>query len=93
MRKRVPGIFLPTIHVTCFCQPPDSVPRDDAWYEAAVKDRIRKVLPNFGDEDVLGLWRIKNVTIKMRMYCLSFRIGARDADEEMDLVRKRVRLE
>lgn len=42
-------------------------------------ERIAKVLPNFTKEQIVHFEHIKNVTVIMRMYCVSFRLGREDA--------------
>jgi hypothetical protein len=37
-------------------------------------ERIGKTLPGFKKEDILEMNHIKNVTIIMRMYCVTFRL-------------------
>lgn len=59
----------PLIHVNCFV-----VADSDEKSIELLEKRIDKVLPGFSKEDIVDLHHIKNVTVIMRMYCLSFRL-------------------
>lgn len=60
---------LPLIHVNCFV-----VADSDEKSRELLGQRIGKVLPGFKAEDILHMNHIKNVTIIMRMYCVTFQL-------------------
>lgn len=60
---------MPIVHVNCFVV----VDSDEKSTDLLV-ERVNKVLPGFKQEHIVSLHHIKNVTIIMRMYCLSFRL-------------------
>lgn len=60
---------MPLVHVNCFV-----VADSDEKSTELLTIRINKVLPGFKKEDIVSLHHIKNVTVIMRMYCLSFRL-------------------
>ena len=60
---------MPLVHVNCFV-----VADSDEKSTDLLVERVNKVLPGFKKEDIVCLHHIKNVTIIMRMYCLSFRL-------------------
>lgn len=60
---------MPLVHVNCFV-----VADSDEKSIEILEQRVNKVLPGFRKEDIVDLHHIKNVTVIMRMYCLSFRL-------------------
>lgn len=60
---------MPIVHVNCFV-----VADSDEKSTDLLVERVNKVLPGFKQEHIVSLHHIKNVTIIMRMYCLSFRL-------------------
>lgn len=60
---------MPLVHVNCF-----AVADSDEKSLELLGERVGKVLPGFKKEDVLKAHHIKNVTIIMRMYCLTFKL-------------------
>lgn len=62
------------IHVNGFV-----VAQDEQESKTKMSERIAKVLPHFTKDQILHFEHIKNVTIIMRMYCISFRLSKADA--------------
>jgi hypothetical protein len=60
---------MPLVHVNCFV-----VADSDEKSKHLLSIRIKKVLPNFHEDDILTMHHIKNVTVIMRMYCISLRL-------------------
>jgi phenylpyruvate tautomerase PptA (4-oxalocrotonate tautomerase family) len=60
---------MPMIHVNCFV-----VADSDEKSSALIVERVGKMLPGFKKEEIVILHHIKNVTVIMRMYCLSFKL-------------------
>ena len=60
---------MPLVHVNCFV-----VADSDERSRELLAERVGKVLGGFGKEEIVGLHHIKNVTVIMRMYCLTFRL-------------------
>ena len=60
---------MPLVHVNCFV-----VADSDEKSKELLSVRIKKVLPAFRPELIQHLHHIKNVTVIMRMYCLTFRL-------------------
>lgn len=67
--SRMEGCKMPLVHVNCFV-----VADSDEKSVTIIAARIQKVLPGFKQEDIEIMHHIKNVTIFMRMYCVSFRL-------------------
>jgi len=59
----------PMVHVNCFV-----VADSDEKSLELLAVRIKKVLPYFRAEQIEHMHHIKNVTVIMRMYCISFRL-------------------
>lgn len=68
---------LPMIHVNGFV-----VAQDEEESKTKMAERIAKILPNFSKDQIIHFGYIKNVTIIMRMYCVSFRLSKEDANLE-----------
>lgn len=60
---------MPLVHVNCFV-----VADSDEKSRELLAIRVKKVLPTFENEDIQQMHHIKNVTVIMRMYCLSIRL-------------------
>jgi hypothetical protein len=60
---------MPLVHVNCFV-----VADSDEKSRELLGERIAKTLPGFRKEDIVEMNHIKNVTIIMRMYCVTFRL-------------------
>ncbi len=60
---------MPLIHVNCFV-----VADSDEKSKQLLGERIGKTLPGFNKDEIIEMSHIKNVTIIMRMYCVTFRL-------------------
>lgn len=60
---------MPLVHVNCFV-----VADSDEKSKELLSIRIQKVLPNFKSDYIEHMHHIKNVTVIMRMYCVTFRL-------------------
>jgi hypothetical protein len=60
---------MPLAHVNCFV-----VADSDEKSKELLSERIKKVLPDFEANDIEFMHHIKNVTVIMRMYCISIRL-------------------
>lgn len=60
---------MPLVHVNCFV-----VADSEELSRTKLSERIGKVLPGFEEGDIEIMHHIKNVTVIMRMYCVSFRL-------------------
>lgn len=67
--KKLKTQKMPLVHVNCFV-----VADSDEKSKELLSVRIQKVLPNFKAEHIEHMHHIKNVTVIMRMYCLTFRL-------------------
>lgn len=65
--KRLETKKMPQVHVNCFV-----VADSDEKSKELLAARIKKVFPSFEASLISHLHHIKNVTVIMRMYCLSF---------------------
>ena len=65
--KKLKTKKMPMIHVNCFV-----VADSDEKSKELLSLRIQKVLPMFKSELITRMHHIKNVTVIMRMYCVSF---------------------
>lgn len=63
---------MPMMHVNCFV-----VADSDEKSKELLAKRIAKALPGFKEEEIVEMGHIKNVTVIMRMYCVSFRLRAK----------------
>ena len=78
---------MPLIHVNCFV-----VADSDEKSMNLLEQRIGKVLPGFKKEDIVDLHHIKNVTVIMRMYCVSFRLKPKYEGAELeDVIEKKIK--
>ena len=77
---------MPLVHVNCFV-----VAEDDQQSRVKLLERVRKVLPQTQDQDLEAMHHIKNVTVIMRMYCLSIRLRADPNPHEH--LQKKVKME
>jgi len=67
---------------------------DDEQSMVKMTERIAKILPHFSKDQIFSFHLIKNVTVIMRMYCVSFRLSRLDALEEIfEPERKKVKLQ
>jgi len=60
------------VHVNCFV-----VADSDEKSLELLAARIKKVLPYFKAQQIEHMHHIKNVTVIMRMYCISFRLKSK----------------
>ncbi len=60
---------MPLVHVNCFV-----VADTEEKSRQLLSIRIKKVLPSFESKDIEHMHHIKNVTVIMRMYCVSIRL-------------------
>jgi septin family protein len=78
LKKGDPSIWnvnnLPLIHVYGFVKG-----STNEECEKSIMERINKYLPNLLHEDIINFQHTKNVTVKKRMYCVTFRIKPEDA--------------
>ena len=65
--KKLKTKKMPLVHVNCFV-----VADSDEKSKELLSVRVQKVLPMFKPELISRMHHIKNVTVIMRMYCLSF---------------------
>ena len=77
---------MPLVHVNCFV-----VADSDETSRQLLTTRIQKVLPNMQEEDIEAMHHIKNVTVIMRMYCISLRLRKNDNPHEK--IRKKVKVD
>ena len=68
---------MPLVHVNCFV-----VADSDEKSKELLTIRIQKVFPSFKGELITQLHHIKNVTVIMRMYCISFRLPLSEGNVE-----------
>jgi hypothetical protein len=67
--QQIKTIKNPIVHVNCFV-----VADSDEKSLELLTARIKKVLPYFKAGQIEHMHHIKNVTVIMRMYCISFRL-------------------
>lgn len=85
---------MPLVHVNCFV-----VADTDEKSKELLSIRIKKVLPSFEPEDIIHMHHIKNVTVIMRMYCISIRLrvgaveGEGEGEENYEKLGKKVKLD
>ena len=68
---------MPLVHVNCFV-----VADSDEKSKELLSIRIKKVFPTFEPELITQMHHIKNVTVIMRMYCVSFRLPLSEEEAE-----------
>lgn len=68
---------MPLVHVNCFV-----VADSDEKSKELLSVRIQKVLPRFRPELIQHMHHIKNVTVIMRMYCVTFRLPSSQEEKK-----------